>query len=326
MSQSVIAARGVRPRRIAYQIVMVAALLLANAWGTPACAAGVPAGRNITNVASLRYDIDGAQQTVASNAVTLAVAERLDLTLERVGSGPVTIASGATAVPLVLTNTGNGSEAFLIDAVLAAGDSRVRLVAIDADGDGRFDPALDGALTDGRTPLLAPGASLRLLAVFDTPATATAGSLTLAARAITASGQPGTTAAGQGDDGSDAVVGPTGAAASVTVPLVTATAGPTLVKSQRVVAPDGSASAVRGAIITYTLVAAFPGETATAAITDPIPAGTAYAPGSLTLDGTAMTDVADGDAGEVAADEVTVALGTVAGPATHTIRFNVIIQ
>jgi uncharacterized repeat protein (TIGR01451 family) len=231
-------------------------------------------------------------------------------------------------VPFVLTNTGNGSEAFQLEATLAAGDSRVRLIAIDTDWDGRFDPAKDSPLVDGRTPTLAAGAPLQLLVMVDTPNAAAAGSLTLAARAVTLSGKPGTVADGQGDDGADAVVGATGAAATLAVPLTVAASvpPPTLVKSQSVVAPDGSDNAVRGAVITYTLVAQFSDSTATASVADPIPAGTAYAPGSLTLDGAVLTDAADGDAGQVATGGVAVALGAVAGPATHTIRFNVVIQ
>jgi hypothetical protein len=294
------------------RVAAAAASLATAGWTAPAVAADAPAGRSITNIASLRYQADGAERTIESNPATLAVAERIDLTLERAGGDAVTLATGATAVPFVLTNTGNGNEAFQLEATLAAGDSRVRLIAIDTDGDGRFDPAKDSPLVDGRTPTLAAGAPLQLLVVVDTPNAAAAGSLTLAARAVTLSGKPGTVADGQGDDGADAVVGATGAAATVAVPLTVAASvpPPTLVKSQSVVAPDGSDNAVRGAVITYT----------------PIPAGTAYAPGSLTLDGAVLTDAADGDAGQVATGGVAVALGAVAGPATHTIRFNVVIQ
>ena len=308
--------------------VTAAALLFAAGRSMPAAAADVPAGRSITNVASLRYDADGAERTVESNPATLSVAERLDLTLERTGDGGVTGVAGVIAVPFVLTNTGNGNEGFQLEATLAAGDGRIRLIAIDTDGNGRFDPAKDGTLADGRTAALAAAASLRLLAVIDMPEAGAAGSLTLTAPSVTLSGAPGTAATGQGDDGADAVVGATGAAATVTVPLAVAKSppAPTLVKSQSVVAPDGSDKAIRGAVITYTLVAQFSGDTAAATVTDPIPAGTAYAPGTLVLDGAALTDAADGDAGQVAADGVRVALGTVAGAATQTIRFNVIIQ
>lgn len=292
----------------------------------PAAAAEGPAGSSITNVAALHYQVDGVQQTAASNPATLMVAERLDLTLARGGTDAVALATGASAVAFVLANTGNGTEAFRLDATLDAGASRVRLIALDADGDGRFDPAIDTAVTEGRTGALPAGGSLRLLVVVDTAGVPTGGSLSLAAHALTGSGQPGATFAGQGDDGSDAVVGRTGAAAAVSVPLTAAAAAPTLAKSQSVLAPDGSARAMRGAVITYTLAAQFPGATEGAVIADPIPAGTTYLPGSLTLDGAALTDAADGDRGQVRADGVSVALGTVAAAVTHTVRFNVTIQ
>jgi uncharacterized repeat protein (TIGR01451 family) len=330
MSDNSPAVRAVAGWQAWCRVAAAAVSLAVVGWAAPVAAADVAAGRSITNIASLHYEAEGVERTVESNPATLAVAERLDLTLARANRGPVTlVAAAVTAVPFVLTNTGNGNEAFRLEATLAAGDSRVRLLAIDTDGDGLFDPAKDETLTDNRTPSLAAGASRRLLVVIDTPDAATAGSLTLSARAVTGSGEPGTTTAGQGDDGSDAVVGSTGAAATVSLPLTIAkpVSAPTLVKSQSVLAPDGSANAVRGAVITYTLVAQFPGEAAAATVTDPIPAGTAYALGSLMLDGRVLSDAADDDPGRVtAADGVTVSLGTVTGPATHTIRFNVIIQ
>ena len=307
-------------------VLAAAAFLLAAGWQAPALAADAPAGSSITNVASLRYEVDGAQATVASNPAVLAVAERLDVTLTRAGGDPVTLATGVAAVPFVLTNTGNGSEAFELDATLDGDDSRVRLIALDRNGDGRFDPAEDAALPERRTAALAARGSLRLLVVVDTPADAAGGSLVLAAHALTGSGQPGMTIPGKGDGGSDAVIGETGAVASVPVPLSGDGAAPTLAKSQSVLAPDGSTNAVRGAVITYTLLARFPAAVAAATVSDPVPAGTTYMPGSLTLDGTALTDAADADAGAVGADGIGVVLGAVTGPAIHSIRFNVIIQ
>src|SRR5207244_11421766 len=46
-------------------------------------------------------------------------------------------------------------------------------------------------------------------------------------------------------------------------------------------------------------------------VTDPIPAGASFVPGTLQLDGVTLTDVADADAGEVAGGLVTVRVGTV---------------
>ena len=74
------------------------------------------------------------------------------------------------------------------------------------------------------------------------------------------------------------------------------------------------------------LVATGSGSLTGAAITDPIPAGTTYVPGSLTLNAVSLSDVADADAGSVAAGTVTVNLGTVTAPATNTVTFQVTIN
>ena len=92
-------------------------------------------------------------------------------------------------------------------------------------------------------------------------------------------------------------------------------------------APDGSAMLVRGTIITYTLVARFDGSGTARAIqvADPIPSGTRYIPGSLTLDDILLSDAVDTDAGAFDGSSIAVALGDVRA-ATRTIRFKVRIQ
>ena len=93
-------------------------------------------------------------------------------------------------------------------------------------------------------------------------------------------------------------------------------------------AADGSANPTHGATVTYTIAARFAGDGQArgATVSDPIPDGTAYVPGSLRLDGTALSDAADADAGTADAAGITVALGTVAAPALRTISFQVTIK
>ena len=289
------------------------------------------AGTIVTNTAQLTLSTADGDRTIPSNAVALTIAERLDVTLVRSGSGSVTVPADGIAIPFVLTNAGNGQEAFSLAAVVSDASASVRLIAIDVDGDGRYDPARDTLITDGRTPVLAPGATLSLLVVID-PATSTvtAASMSLSAKAVTGSGAPGTVFASQGDGGGDAVTGATGASATAAVPLGATAAAPTLVKSQTVLAPNGSVTATRDAIVTYSLEARFPAAASGARIADPIPAGTVYVPGSLTLDGAALSDAADADAGVVDAGGVAVTLGDIAmsgtGAAIRTVRFQVKIQ
>lgn len=333
--------------RAGYRSVSVTALraLIAGAAGLLAPAPAwsqatgqTPAGTPIVNTAALGFDLNGATQSTVSNTVTIIVAERLDVSLVRTGQGAVVVTPQPKAVPFTLTNRDNGSESFVIAASVSAGVFGVQALVIDADGDGLYDPVKDLAPADGRTPVLSPGQSIKLLAILvrtDSSGGAATATLTVTAQSTTGSGQPGSTYAGLGDGGGDAVVGPTGAIASVVVPITTGIAGPSLFKSQSVLAADGSQNAVRDAVITYTLEARFTDAVTGARIVDPIPQGTVFVPGSLTLDGTPLTDAGDGDAGAfdrnasapgAAGGGIAVALGQVAAAAVHTVQFKTKIQ
>ncbi len=302
---------------------------------TPAAATsiGTPAGTPIVNTAGLRYDADGTAQSTSSNTVTIIVAERLDVALVRDGRGAVVVTAQPVAIPFTLTNLDNGAESFVLAASVSPGMATLRALVIDTDGDGLYDPAKDVAPVDGKTPLLAPGQSLKLLAILvAAPEGGTANAvLTVTARSTTGSGATGNVYPSAGDGGGDAVVGPTGALATVSVPLGTALAGPVLLKSQSVRAADGSQTAVRDAVITYTLEARFTDAVSGARIADPIPVGTVFVPGSLTLDGAPLSDGADDDAGRFDPSTaqgagVTVALGRVAAGSSHTVQFKAKIQ
>lgn len=272
----------------------------------PPLAAQTLAGTAIVNVATARADAGGA---VASNSVSLVVAERLDCAL---APGSV----GIAAVSVVLTNQGNGGERFVVAASVAPG-SAPRPIAIDVAGEGRFDPARDRPLPDGTTPELAPGETVRLVIPLDAAA---ATSLTVTARAVTGSGAPGTVIALAGDRGGDAVVGATGASATLTIALA-AEVPPTIVESQSVLAADGGAAARRGSLVTYTIVTRFASASPAARVVDPIPADAAYRAGTLALDGDTIAD-----AGRVVDGRIVVALGAVAAGAVHRLSFQVIIQ
>jgi len=294
---------------------------------------GTPAGTPIVNTAGLRYDADGAAQSTSSNTVTIIVAERLDVALVRDGQGAIVVTAQPVAIPFTLTNLDNGAEAFTLAASVSPGMATLRTLVIDTDGDGRYDPAKDVAPVDGKTPLLSPGQSIKLLAILvATPeGGATNAVLTVTARSTTGSGATGNVYPSAGDGGGDAVVGPTGALATVSVPLGTALAGPVLLKSQSVRAADGSQTAVRDAVITYTLEARFTDAVTGARIADPIPVGTVFVPGSLSLDGAPLSDGADDDAGRFDPSTaqgagVTVALGRVAAGSSHTVQFKAKIQ
>lgn len=302
-------------------------------------ATGTAAGSSISNTAGLRYDFDGGSRSTVSNTVTIVVAERLDVALIRDDRGAVMVTTAPALVPLTLTNLDNGAESFTLTGTVSQAGIALNALVIDADGDGRYDPVRDTPPVDGRTPLLAPGQSIKLLAILAATSSAPVNAaLTVVAQSTTGSGRAGATYAGLGDGGGDAVVGATGATASVAIPLTTGLVGPSLFKSQSVRAADGSQNAVRDAVITYTLEARFAGAVTGAVVADPIPAGTVFVAGSLTLDGAPLSDAADGDAGRFdsagtqgggtpgSGPGIAVALGQVAAAAVHTVQFKAKIQ
>lgn len=260
-------------------------------------------GTVITNVARLAQD--GA--AITSNGIALTVAERLDVALDRAPAADAVLADGTAVVGVTLTNRGSGDEAFVVAATLASGSATLGIPRVG-----------DAPLVDGRTGSLPPGAAVTLL--LPVSGASADAALTVGVRAATGSGTPGTTFAGAGDAGSDAVVGPTGAAAQLTVPLAAA-APPTFEKSQLVSAPDGTATPVAGATIVYTLVARFTAPVSAADMIDTIPAGTSYRPGTLTLDGVPLAD-----AGHIAAGQIAVPLGAVAAGTVRILRFTVVIS
>lgn len=285
--------------------------------------ADVNAGTIIPNMATAIYDRNGQQDSIRSNIASVQVAEVLDVTLAAVTPRTAIVADTVvTAVPFLVTNTGNGSEAFELAATADQAAATVQGYAVDRDGNGAYDPAVDVLLNGATLPMIGAGAQQQIFVLVATTAAAV-GDITVTAsvRAATGSGATGTVFAGRGDDGGDALVGKTGAAAHAQALLVRAAAAPTLVKAQSVIAPDGSARAVRGATITYTLTAHFNDATAAAVVADPIPAGTSYRAGSLRLDGSALSDAGSFDGGTVR-----VALGDVAGAGDRVITFQTTIQ
>jgi uncharacterized repeat protein (TIGR01451 family) len=277
-----------------------------------------------------------------SNTAVLLVDERIDLVVA-LQSPQLAVAAGETdrALLFSVTNTGNGNEAFslAIDNVIAGDDfdpvAAVPAIYFDTNASGDFNTG-DQPYTPGvNDPLLAADASVDVFLVNDMPASVTNGDLgrtELTASATTGTGQPGSVFAGAGDGGVNAVVGMTGAEAAVTGEYLVSDVQITVVKTQQVVDPLGGSSPLPGATITYTLAVDVVGTgLATASVlTDPVPAYTTYVPGSLRLNGAALTDVADADSGEFdtsGAPAVVVRLGDLTlADGTQSVAFQVSID
>ncbi len=317
-----------------------AALFGAASLVQPVFAAGTVAGTDIENIAEATYDTPSGPVTIQSNTVVIRVDELLDVTVAGTDPGDVATAPGATGnvQTYQITNTGNGSEAFTITANVANGgddfDPALTQIVLDTNGNGVYDPGIDTVYVAGTNdPVLAPDQSASIFVITSTPVGVTDGNraeVSLTAVATTGSGAPGTSFAGAGQGGGNAVVGSTGADASDNGFLAVQAASVALVKSATIVDPFGGNRPVPGAIITYSIAANVTGSGSLAnlTITDPIPVGTIYEVNTVTLQvGTAatasLTDSVDTDAGNFNGTRISVSTGTVPAGQTRTVTFKV---
>lgn len=312
-----------------------AALLIAAA---PAQAAGTLAGTPIDNTATATYD-DGAGGTISedSNTVQLIVDEILDIAVSWDDPGDVSVGAGDSDAVLTftVTNGGNGPEDVLlaIDSGIGGDDFDPTSVDIyiDTNGNGVYDPGVDTLYDPGNPPNLNPDESITVFIVGDIPPAVTdgeRGGVELTGRAGTGSGTPGTVFNGAGEGGGNAVVGGTGAEDDDDGFYAVEAIDIALAKAASVLDPFGGTTQVPGSIITYTLTSSVTG-TGTlpgVVIADPIPADTTYVTGSITLDGSGVTDIADSDEGEFDGTAISVTLGDVTADQTNVITFQVAID
>ena len=322
--------------RIAASTLAIAIFIAAN----PAYAAGVAAGTIIENTAQATFDDGTGTTTVDSNTVQVQVDELLDVTIASQDASAVPLDSTTAVLTYEITNTGNGPEAYNLTATPTVTgndfDTTVDTIAYDSNGNGVYDPGVDTVISPGgATPSINADGTLTVFVVISSPTGGlTDGDLSqvnLLAEAVTGTGPAGTTFAGQGVDGSDAVVGTTNADADDNGTVIYNFTPPptvTLVKSAAVTDQFGGTEAVPGATVTYTIVATVGGTGSVTGlhVTDTIPANTTYTAGSLSLDGGSLTDASGDDAGIGGSSGIDVNLGTVTSGTSHTVTFDVTID
>ncbi len=129
------------------KLISWTSLLLATLFAMQSHAAITSAGTTISNQASVTYDIGGGTVTTESNTVDVVVQELINVVISSQNTDSVSVSSPDTDVALKfqISNTGNGSEAFIIQQKnLSDDDFDVTLSTIYLDdGDGLYDPALD---------------------------------------------------------------------------------------------------------------------------------------------------------------------------------------
>jgi uncharacterized repeat protein (TIGR01451 family) len=325
---------------LSLRAAVTAALGLACLAPAGAHAAGTAAGTAIVNTAQVTYTLGGTTANATSNTVTLRVAELLDASVTPLV--PVqNVRSGDTGrvVPFRVTSVGNGPEAWRLELDAARpGDQfdptpQAPALYLDTDNSGDLTPADLAYVPGTNDPLLQPDASVLVFAVLDVPtglADGDRGTVLVRATALTGSGAPGTVFPGLGEGGGDAVAGASGARPSGTADLLVAGFDIAVVKSVTVDDGAGGAQPLPGAQLTYELrvTVTGPGTAPALVLTDAVPTSTTFVPGSLLLDGGALTDATDADAGELAAGPiVTVRLGDVAGGSpVKVVRFTVRID
>lgn len=316
-------------------MIAVPPLLLA---ATAAHAAGTRASTPISNTATVTYNDGGIGHVQQSNNNILRVDELLNASIVSNDAGSVLVHSPdhSQALSFTLTNPGNGSEAFRLSADTAITgdqfDPQLQSLVLDSNNNGVYDPGTDTVYVPGSNdPVLAPDQSIRVFLVSNIPAAQPDGAIGFAAlhaAALTGTGTPGSAFPGKGDNGVDAVVGTSGGQAQAQGRYQVSAATLTLVKTQSIADSNGGSQPLAGATVTYTLTlqASGSGTAYNVAVNDPIPAGVSYIAGSLRLDGVALSDAADADAGQFSGNTVAVQLGQVQAPSTHTIVFQVTVN
>jgi uncharacterized repeat protein (TIGR01451 family) len=320
----------------------VAAALGLGLLASRAHAVGVAAGTTINNTAEVTYSVGTVSTTATSNTVSVTVAEILDVVVTA-QTPSVAVTAGATQQELVyrVTNTGNGPETFrLVLNSVIGGDEfdptpSSPSIYFDTDASGDFSAGDTAYVVGNNDPALAADAFVTVLVVNDIPAgvvDTNRGFARLLADARTGTGAAGTSFAGQGQGGTDAVVGTTGADGDAQAQYLVAGITVNAVKSQAIVDQFGGTRPIPGARIDYTVVVGATGSgSATASVfNDAIPANTTYVPGTLRLNGTLLSDGADADAGvyeNAPAPRVRVTLGTLTqASGSQTVTFAVTIN
>ncbi len=313
-------------------------------------AAGTTAGTVITNTVAVSFVQDGVTHTmtagnsfIVDRAINVVVTKNSD-----VNTAPT---SSNVALSFLVSNTSNTAMRFALSAVSKATNTwtmnNVRIFR-DNNSGGAWD-AGDTLYSDASTfGNLASGVSVTVLIVADTPAGLTIGQTALydlVATAVDASTlNISTQSTGLNTSGIDTVFldvagstvgdGARDGKHSATGVFGVSVAALNVILNKTVTILDqwGGNLAIPGATLRYTIVATTTGGSTAnnVVISDPLPVNTTYTANSLRLNNTALTDIADtdaGDAGLTTPNAVTVKLGNLTSSSPiQTVIFEVKIK
>ena len=315
-------------------------------------AAGTASGTNITNSATLDYQVGGVDQSqINSNTTTFVVDNKVDLTVAEVSSTNVIPGANNQVLVFSVTNTGNTLQGYSLETTDGADDFDMTNVRIYRDDNVDGVPDAGELYTLGtRVADIAPDGNIQILVVADTPLAPTNGQ-TAVYNLIATTLDAGTTtitANDSGDVDDPAVVQVVWADGAGTDDAATdgthsadaiysvASAELNVTKTQAVVEDpiNGTTDpkAIPGATVRYTILVANTGgvDATSVELVDTTPLNTTYVPGSITLDTVSKTDINDADEADHGASNpgaVTVTIATLANTVgTATITFEVTID
>ena len=281
---------------------------------------------NVTNTATVSYEIDNVDQPDETGTVTFEVDALINPVVALVDAPDIVPDEQNVAVEFTVTNGGNQTQDFVLNGLNPTGDDDDldNLEVYIDDGDGVFEDDGSDLLVDianqsaGQGNLindLAPGASVTVFIVGDVPADIADNEdidvhLVAVAYQSDGSGIEVETPAGSATQGAvDTIFGDTlgpaatdddedgehSAEGTLSTDQVTVTVTKTAVVIDNGL-DDGSSDQfyIPGATVRYTITIDYAGSTDTSAnaivMSDPIPANTTYVPGSITLNTVGQTD------------------------------------
>jgi uncharacterized repeat protein (TIGR01451 family) len=269
--------------------------------------APTPVGTQITNVAQYSYkDGNGAvySETTAVVTVTVVAVPGVVVTPKQTTPSATVAQNSEITSVFTVTNTGNESDTFVMTAASATSPATVKSVYYDVDNSGTVTPG-DSAVTLGTTPspTVAPGQSITVLVVSETNSFPISGIMTVSLTAQSVDSQ----STSKVDQDTGTILYNLGSGSLIT--------GPGGANSPPLKQVDGQTmeSVKPGQVVKFTVT--FVNSSGVAlnnvTVTDGLPAGLTYVPGTLVFDQTPLTDAADGDPGTVVGNDITVQLATV---------------
>lgn len=297
------------------------------------------AGTVVSNQADVTYKSLSGTHTANSNVSSFTVQELLDHSIVTVDIANVSTPAASTGqyLSFQLLNNGNGNDTYsLMNTVIAGSDFSPSLMQIyfDTDNSGTYNAGDTLYTPAANDPTLAAGTTLRIFVVCTVPAGVLEGDLSEVRLTITSkegTGPTGTKLPTKGDAGTDAIIGGSQGSSSATSKFEIASRL-VMVKTATTVDPKGGNLPMSGSEVKYTITVNVSGGGTlnNVKVIDTVPAHTKYKAGTLSLNGTALSDPLDADKGDFGVsitNGITVNWTTLKpSDGTQTVRFSVLID